>query len=102
MAEQTHDHAHDPSQDDDNPLQGYFDWQVTTLMLAHDLADPLPGGDEDAHHQRRHAVEDEVRVLTLGLLPEQFKHDATLAWPPELMMTITHQTLKRAAEIAGL
>ena len=80
MAEHNHD--------EDNPLQGYFDWQVTTLMLAHDLSDPIPAGDEDAHHQRRHQVEDEVRTLTLGVLPEEFKHDATLAWPPELMMTI--------------
>ena len=88
--------------DEDNPLQGYFDWQVTTLMLAHDLSDPLPQGDEDAHHQRRHAVEDEVRTLTLSVLPEQYKHDATLEWTPDLMMTITRATLKQAAKIAGL
>jgi hypothetical protein len=92
-----HDHDHD-----DNPLQGYFDWQVTTLMLARDLNDPLPGGDEDAHHRRRHEVEDEVRALTLGLLPEQYKHDATLAWPPELMMSITRATLRQAAKLAGV
>ena len=94
---QDHDHDHD-----DNPLQGYFDWQVTTLMLAHDLSDPIAGDDEDAHHHRRHQVEDEVRTLTLGLLPEQYKHDATLAWPPELMMSITRMTLKQAAKIAGV
>ncbi len=93
-----HDHTHE----EDNPLQGYFDWQVTTLMLAHDLSDPIPAGDEDAHHQRRHRVEEEVRTLTLGVLPEQFKHDATLDWPPELMMTITRATLKQATKIAGL
>lgn len=87
---------------EDNPLQGYFDWQVTTLMLAHDLSDPIPSGDEDGHHQRRQQVEDEVRTLTLGVLPEQFKHDATLAWPPELMMAITRETLKTANRIAGL
>ena len=96
MSEHNHNH------DDDNPLQGYFDWQVTTLMLAHDLSSPIPGGDEDAHHQRRHQVEDEVRTLTLSVLPEQFKHDATLAWPPELMMEITRATLQTASEIAGL
>ena len=96
MSENEHNH------DDDNPLQGYFDWQVTTLMLAHDLSSPIPRGDEDAHHQRRHQVEDEVRTLTLSVLPEQFKHDATLAWPPELMMEITRATLQTASEIAGL
>lgn len=88
--------------EEDNPLQGYFDWQVTTLMLARDLSDPIDGEDEDAHHQRRHQVEDEVRTLTLGILPEQYKHDATLAWPPELMMAITRETLKAASKIAGL
>ena len=92
-----HDHDHD----EDNPLQGYFDWQVTTLMLARDLAEPI-GGDEEAHHQRRHEVEDEVRLLTLGILPEEFKHDASLQWSPELMMQITRVTLKQAAKIAGL
>lgn len=88
--------------DEENPLQGYFDWQVTTLMLAHDLTQPLPQGDEEAHHQRRYQVEEEVRTLTLGVLPEQFKHDASLAWPPEIMMSITRETLKTASRIGGL
>jgi len=92
---------HEQTQED-NPLQGYFDWQVTTLMLAHDLSGPLPSGDEQAHQERRQQVEQEVRTLTLSVLPEQFKHDATLAWPPELMMTITRETLKNASKIAGL
>jgi len=95
-------HDHDHQHDDDNPLQGYFDWQVTTLMLARDLADPIPGDDEQAHHDRRHEVEDQVRVLTLGVVPEHFKHDASLAWPPQVMMQITRATLKEAAKIAGL
>ncbi|MEM6257403.1 MAG: hypothetical protein AAGI37_03710 [Planctomycetota bacterium] len=92
----------DQNYEEENPLQGYFDWQVTTLMLARDLSDPMPSGSDEAHQQRRHQVEEEVRTLTLGVLPEQFKHDATLAWPPELMMTITRETLKHAAKRAGL
>ena len=92
------DHEHE----EDNPLQGYFDWQVTTLMLAHELSNPIQPGDEDAHHQRRHQVEGEVRTLTLGVLPEQYKHDASLQWTPELMMSITRETLKTANRIAGL
>ena len=39
------DHDHD----EDNPLQGYFDWQVTTLMLAHDLSNPIPGSVKYRH-----------------------------------------------------
>ncbi|MFI4861311.1 MAG: hypothetical protein ACIAXF_11585 [Phycisphaerales bacterium JB063] len=86
----------------DNPLQGYFDWQVTTLMLARDLHDPVSAGDDEAQHQRRHDTENLVRELTLGVLPEQYKHDATLAWPPELMMQITRETLRKAAKIAQI
>jgi len=96
MAEHNHNH------DDDNPLQGYVDWQVTTLMLARDLAEPSAGQDEKAHHHRRHETEALVREITLGVLPEQYKHDASLAWPPELMMTITRETLRQAAKIAGV
>ena len=94
--------ADEHQHDEDNPLQGYFDWQVTTLMLAHDLNNSIPPGDEDAHHQRRYQVEDEVRTLTLGVLPEEYKHDASLQWTPELMMTITRETLRTASRIAGL
>ena len=88
--------------DDNNPLQGYFDWQVTTLMLARDLREPLANSDENAQHQRRHDTENLVRELTLGVLPEQYKHDAALAWPPDVMMTITRETLRRAAKLAGV
>ncbi|MFK7790539.1 MAG: hypothetical protein AB8C95_13730 [Phycisphaeraceae bacterium] len=94
--------AEQQNKEEENPLQGYFDWQVTTLMLAHDLAEPLPQGDEDAHHQRRYQVEEEVRTLSLGVLPEEYKHDASLAWPPEIMMAITRETFKAASRIAGL
>ncbi|XAL99803.1 hypothetical protein OT109_00130 [Phycisphaeraceae bacterium D3-23] len=92
---------HDPG-DHDNPLQGYFDWQVTTLMLARDLSEPVSATDEAAQHQRRHDTENLVRELTLGVLPEQYKHDANLAWPPELMMQITRETLRKATNLAGI
>ncbi|MEM1356374.1 MAG: hypothetical protein AAGC44_04430 [Planctomycetota bacterium] len=92
----------DHPQEDENPLQGYFDWQVTTLMLAHDLTNPIMGDDEQAHHDRRHQIEERVRVLTLGVVPEQYKQDTGLAWPPQVMMQITRATLKEAAKIAGL
>ena len=34
--------------DDTNPLQGYYEWQITTLMLAYDLVEPVPREDEAA------------------------------------------------------
>lgn len=89
-------------QHEDNPLQGYYEWQVTTLMLAHDLADPIPSEQADRAEQRRERIYDEVRDLVMGLLPQQYKDDPSLDWPPELMMQITRATLKRAAEIAGV
>lgn len=86
----------------DNPLQGYFEWQVTTLMLAKDLAEPLKRGDEPAHERRRHAVEEEVRAFTIELIPRPYLEDPSLEWPPDLMMRITRATLERAAETAGI
>ncbi len=88
--------------DDENPLQGYYDWQVTTLMLARDLGDPLPGGDEAAWIARREETESMVREMTLAVLPEAYRNDPNRDWPPELFMDITRVTLMRAANLAGI
>jgi len=87
---------------DDNPLQGYYEWQVTTLLLAYDLAQPLAQGDDAGSGERRHAVEDEVRALSLAQVPEVYKANPDLDWPPEVMMALTRATLFRAAQITGL
>jgi len=52
--------------------------------------------------QRRQRVEDEVREMVMALLPEEYKQNASLEWPPDLMMRITRRTLQRAAEIAEI
>ncbi len=90
-----------PPPTDANPLQAYFDWQVTTLMLAHDLHDPVPEGDEEAAIARRQQMEREVSALTLAIVPDQYKQDETLDWPPELMREITKLTIRRAAQIVN-
>ncbi|MEM9751846.1 MAG: hypothetical protein AAF916_00505 [Planctomycetota bacterium] len=90
--------AHEP----DNPLQGYFDWQVNTLMLAYDLTQPIGGADEETHRRRRADVEDEVRRFSLAVVPEVYRSDPGLDWPPDVMMDITRATLLRAAQVAGL
>ncbi len=92
---------HTPQTEPPSPLQGYFDWQVTTLMLAYDLAEPLAGDDEDAHHARRARVEDEVRAFSLAEIPQRYKDDPALAWPAEVMMALTRATFERAAAIIG-
>ena len=92
----------DHSQEADNPLQGYYDWQVTTVMLAYDLAEPIPGGDEELRRKRRADVEEEVRRLSLAVVPDVYRNDPNLDWPPEVMMDITRSTLLHAAQVAGL
>lgn len=86
----------------ESALQGYFDWQVTTLMLAYDLNDPVDARNAEAGEQRRRSIEDEVRTMTLAVVPDIYLNDPSLDWPPDLMMAITRTTLKRAADIAGL
>ena len=89
-------------QAESNPLQGYFDWQVTTLMLASDISDPISAGDEQAALARRERLEEEVRKLTLSLVPRKYIEDPSLDWPAELMRTITKHTLERAHQIMQL
>ena len=86
---------------DDNPLQGYFDWQVTTLLLAYDLVDPIPGDQPELAAQRRTETEQEVRELSLAVVPEEYLNDPTLDWPPEVMMAITRATFDRVNQITG-
>ena len=90
-----------PEQDESNPLQGYFEWQVTTVLLAYDLVEPIPRGDQEAAERRRRRVEEEVSRLALSVIPEQFQKDPSLEWPPEVMMRITKATFLRSFEIAG-
>ncbi|WP_428389779.1 hypothetical protein [Mucisphaera sp.] len=85
----------------ENPLQGYFEWQVTTLLLAYDLSDPVARGDAEAAERRRRRVEEEVSALSLGVIPKQYQQDPELNWPPEVMMSITKATLLRTFEISG-
>lgn len=98
MMNQSPDHPHDD--DGDSPLQGYFDWQVTTIMLALDLVDPLPAdASERDVAARRGEVEQEVRAFTLELVPESLKQDTTAAWTPDLLRRITRETIRRAEAI---
>ena len=82
-----------------NPLQGYFDWQITTLMLAYDLVDPIPTAEEDHIHDRREQVTEEVRQLSLTQVPQKYLDNEQLDWPPQVMRDITRCTLARVATI---
>ena len=85
-----------------NLLQGYFDWQVTTLMLARDLVDPIQSGNEQTAVARRAEIEQEVRSLVMDLLPPQYKANPELDWPPGMLKEFTKATLRRAIELACL
>lgn len=91
-----------PPPDEGGPLLNYYEWQVSTLLLAYDLADPLPPKEEQRLEARREAVAEEVGALVRGLLPQEYLENPEKDFPPELMMQITRATLKRAAEIADL
>lgn len=88
----THDH-------DENPLQGYFEWQSTTIMLAMDLAEPLPEGDQSALIKRHEEAERLVQKFTLALVPDELQKNPNLDWPPDLMRAITAETVRQAARI---
>jgi hypothetical protein len=89
------------SEHEENPLEGYYEWQVTTLMLAYDLHDPLTRDKPEAADERRDKVQRELGEMVMSIVPQRYKDDPTLDWPPELMRAITRATLLRAAEIVG-
>jgi len=90
------------SEEQANPLQGYYDWQVNTLMLARDLSEPVEAGNEQQALERRQQIEQEVREMTLAVLPDEYRQDPNRDWPPSLFMDITRVTLMRAATWAGI
>ena len=96
-------HAHlgdEPAEGDG--LMGYYEWQVTTLMLAYDLVDPVPSENDQRIEQRRSEVMQEVSDLVRQLLPQEYLDNPERDFPPEVMMRITRATLARAVDIADL
>ena len=88
-------------QDQSQDTHGYYDWQMNTLLLAYDVVDPMPRGNEAAMNERREKVEHELREMALRILPDAYHTDPTLDVTPELMMAFTKETLARANEIAN-
>ena len=80
----------------------YFDWQISTLMLAYDVVEPIDRHDLAGQQARQEQVEKEVREVAMKVIPPDFQRDASREFPPELVMQMTRATLRRAAEIVGL
>ena len=80
----------------------YYDWQVSTLMLAYDAAQPLSRHDEPALAKRQQQVEEELHRMVHAVLPEDYRKNPEREFPPEVVVMLTNATLRRAAEIVRL
>ena len=79
----------------------YYDWQVSTLMLAYDVVEPLSREDEAGLGRRQRAVEEELHRMVQAVLPEEYRRDPAREFPPEVVVMLTRATLRRAGEIVG-
>ncbi len=91
-----------PMADEQSGTHSYYDWQVSTLMLAYDAVEPLSRDDIAGQQKRAQACEEEVRKIALAVIPEDFKRDQNREFPPELVVEMTRTTLRRAAHIVGI
>lgn len=80
----------------------YYDWQVSTLMLAYDAVEPLGRHDEPALAARQQRVEEELNRMAHEILPEDYRRNPQREFPPEIVVILTKGTLRRAGEIVGL
>lgn len=84
------------------PTHSYYDWQVSTLMLAYDVVEPLDRDDAEAIGRREQSVREELHRLVQQVLPEDYRRNPQLDFPPHLVVDLTRATLRRAAQIAGV
>ncbi len=80
----------------------YFDWQVSTLMLAYDTMEPIDREDEPAQAKREQAVQRELYDLAHAVLPEEYLKNPGDDFPPDIVMLLTRATIARAAQIMGM
>jgi hypothetical protein len=80
----------------------YFDWQVSTLMLAYDTVQPLERGDEKSQADREQKVQRELYQLAHAVIPKEYRENPSEDFPPEIVMLMTRATIARAAQIMGM
>ena len=80
----------------------YYDWQVSTLLLAYDVVDPITREDVEALAKRQQDVELELHQMVHTILPEDYRSNPGRDFPPALVIELTRATLRRASAIAGL
>ncbi|HZZ45204.1 MAG TPA: hypothetical protein VFE58_19865 [Tepidisphaeraceae bacterium] len=81
------------------PTHSYYDWQVSTLMLAYDVATPLHRDDLKQLQERQQSVELELRDMVHNVLPKSYLENPHSDFPPEVVTLLTKATLARATEI---
>ncbi len=79
----------------------YYDWQVSTLMLAYDVSDPLPRHDNKRINERQADVEKEIHELAHRTIPVAYRDHPEMEFPPAVVMLLTRATIARAVEILG-
>lgn len=79
----------------------YYDWQVSTLMLAYDVAEPIGRDDLARMEQRQRSVEMELHDMVHRVLPKQYMENPQRDFPPDMVALLTKATIARAAEIIG-
>lgn len=79
----------------------YYDWQVSTLMLAYDVAEPLPRTDEKRLAEREQKVQEELRDMVHKVLPKQYLDNPQSDFPPQVVSLLTRATLARAHAIVN-
>lgn len=77
----------------------YFDWQVSTLMLAYDTVEPIDRDDAESQAKREEFVRHELYRLAHAVLPEDYLKNPSADFPPEIVMLLTRATIARAAQI---
>jgi len=80
----------------------YYDWQVSTLMLAYDAVQPLARTDDEGLADREQKVQLELKDMVHAVLPPEITSDPERELPPDMVVLLTRATLQRAAQIVGV
>lgn len=80
----------------------YFDWQVSTLMLAYDAVQPIGRDDEPSLATREQQVQRELHQLAHAVIPDWYLKNPSEDFPAEIVVLLTKATVARAAQILGM
>lgn len=80
----------------------YYEWQISTLLLAYDVVEPLSRDDVESQAKRQQACEHELYEIAQATLPKSYLENPQEEFPPQIVVELTKATLKRAAEIVGV